>query len=183
MKEIGRNPDLLNRQDGSLAAFMASLDRVRALGTALMAATVIAGCGGNSANQSSTASVRETTQRPAPEPLPAVDRDAFVEIARASGALRAGTAAVAIGAAQRISGRDQIASARRLVAGLRPRDRQLARLKGQIDVALGALLGAPADAGSQRDAAKAALAATTRINRGLHSYANRHPSLALAIPD
>jgi hypothetical protein len=112
-----------------------------------------------------------------------VDRDAFVGIARASGELRAGTAAVAIGTARRVSGRGEIAGARKLVAGLRPRDRQLSQLKRQIDAALRALLAAPSDPRAERGAAKAALAATIRINRGLHRYADRHPALAQAIPD
>jgi hypothetical protein len=156
---------------------------VRALAIAPIAAVVLAGCGGHSSTRSTTTSERDAGQHSAAPQLPVVDRDAFVGIARASGELRAGTAAVAIGKAQRISGRGQIASARRMVAGLRPRDGQLLQLKRQIDVALRDLLAASSDPRTESGAAKAALAATTRINRGLHSYADRHPSLALAIPD
>jgi hypothetical protein len=130
-----------------------------------------------------TTSARGAERHSAAPQLPVVDQDAFVEIARASGALRAGTAAVALGQARRISGRGEIASAVRLVAGLRPRDRQLSRLKRQIEVALRAVLAGRSDPRSERAAAKAALGATTRINGALRRYADRHPSLAQVIPD
>jgi hypothetical protein len=161
---------------------MVGLDGVRALTVVLGGAIVLAGCGGSSSKHP-TASARAAEHHSAAPQLPVVDQDAFVGIARASGALRAGTAAVALGKAGRISGRGEIASAVRLVAGLRPRDRQLLRLKRQIDVALRAVFSARSDPSSERGAAKAALGATTRINSGLRRYADRHPSLAQVIPD
>jgi hypothetical protein len=161
---------------------MAGLDGVRALTIVLGGAVVLAGCAGSS-NHPTTSSAHSAEHHGAAPRLPVADQNAFVEIARASGELRAGTAAVALGKARRISGRREIAGAVRLVAGLRPRDRQLARLKRQIDAALRAVLAAHSDPRSERRAAKAALGATTRINRGLRRYADRHPSLAQVIPD
>jgi hypothetical protein len=161
---------------------MVGPDGVRALTIVLGGAIVLAGCGG-SFSERLTTSARGAEHHSAARQLSVVDQDAFVEIARASGELRAGTAAVALGKAQRISGRGEIASAIRLVAGLRPRDGQLSRLKRQIDVALRAVLAARSDPRSERAAAKAALGATTRINGGLRRYADRHPSLAQVIPD
>jgi hypothetical protein len=162
---------------------MAGLDGVRALTIVVGGAIVLAGCAGSSSNHPTTSSAHGAEHHGAAPHLPVADQNAFVEIARASGELRAGTAAVALGKARRISGRREIAGAVRLVAGLRPRDRQLARLKRQIDAALRAVLAAHSDPRSERGAAKAALGATTRINGGLRRYADRHPSLAQVIPD
>jgi hypothetical protein len=161
---------------------MIGINGVRALTTVLGGAIVLAGCGGSSSKGPST-SARGPEHHSAAPHLPVVDQDAFVEIARASGALRAGTAAVALGKARQITGRGEIESAVGLVEGLRPRDGQLSRLKRQIDVALRALLTARSDPRSERAAAKTALGATTRINGGLRRYADRHPSLAQVIPD
>src|ERR1700736_2037246 len=105
---------------------MAGLDGVRALTIVLGSAVVLAGCAGSSSNRPSPSSARGAEHHRAAPQLPVADQNAFVEIARASGELRAGTAAVALGKARRISGRREIAGAVRLVAGLRPRDRQLA---------------------------------------------------------
>jgi hypothetical protein len=151
-------------------------------------AAVIVGCGGSgskgalSGPELTTATRGEGKQSTAPR-LPRADEDAFIVIARASGSLRAGTAAVALGKAERISGRASMANARVLVADIRPRDAQLARLGRQIDQALRSALMAAVDPRSQRAAAKAALAATDAVNRGLRRYADRHPAVALLVPD
>jgi hypothetical protein len=162
---------------------MAGLDGVRALTIVLGGAIVLAACGGFSSKRPTTTSARAAGNHSAAPQLAVVDQNAFVEIAQASGELRAGTAAVALGKSRRISGRGEIATAVRLVAGLRPGDRQLLRLKREIDAALRAVLAARSDSRSERAAAKAALGATTRINGGLRGYADRHPSLAQVIPD
>jgi hypothetical protein len=162
---------------------MAGIDGVRALMIVLGGAIVLSGCGGSSPKRPATTSAGGAEHRSTAPRLSVADENAFVEIARASGELRAGTAAVALGKTRRISGRGEMASAIRLVAGLRPRDRRLSRLKRQIDAALRAVLAARSDPRSERGAAKAAIGATTRINGGLRRYADRHPSLVQVIPD
>jgi hypothetical protein len=153
---------------------------VVALVSIVLSASPVAGCGGGGPQQSRR---QEPTRTDARGKVPQVDQDAYLAIARASGALRASAAAAAVNKAPSLTDRHSLRYAASLVRGLHPRDHDLAALQVAIGAALKAALAAPGDARAQRRAAVAAIAATDTINRGLRRYANRHPYVLGLIPD
>jgi hypothetical protein len=115
--------------------------------------------------------------------IPQADRSAFYGIATVSGTLRRIVAPVALGQAVGPADRDQLLNARRQLAALRPRDRQLAHLKVKLIAALTAVLRPAHGSGAVRRASRRALHSTDVINSGLHGYAASHPGTAALIPD
>jgi hypothetical protein len=115
--------------------------------------------------------------------IPPADRAAFYGIATVSGSLRLSAAPVALGQTNRLRDREELVTARRQVAALRPRDRQLARLRAKLWVALAGAIRPVHGPGAARQAARRTLRATDDINAGLRIYAARHPATAALIPD
>jgi hypothetical protein len=155
------------------------LTRLVVLGLAgLLVAAWPAGCGGsdddsNSATSTKTAPGAEVP----PPPLRARDRNAFNEIQRSSGALRAAAVPVAYGSATRIVVADRLNAAARRVARTRPRDRLLARLRRTTLAALGKAASEPARAdATSKQIANASIAEANRIDAGLRRYAALHPA-------
>jgi len=142
------------------------------------------GCGGHGSAvraRHGTPTVR-TSQDEQPA-SPSADSLAFVEIARASGTLRTGSAAAALGRARHIANLSAIAAAARTVLGVQPRDPGLIALRESIHAALSAALAARPDRRSQHAAAVAALSATDSVNAQLRRYASRHPEVQALVPD
>ncbi|GAC1436109.1 MAG: hypothetical protein NVSMB51_06760 [Solirubrobacteraceae bacterium] len=123
------------------------------------------------------------TKPDAPLRTPAADKLAYLELARASGVLRASAAATALGQARQLGARDSLVAAEGLVAGLRPADRLLRELRGTVGRELAAALAASSGSSAQRVAARRATTATDAINSQLRRYAARRPQLATLIPD
>jgi hypothetical protein len=115
--------------------------------------------------------------------IPNVDRTAFYEIATVSGSLRLSAAPVALGQTDRPPASQELVTARHRLAALRPRDRQLARLRAKLRAALAVALRPVHGLGAVRQAARKALHATDVINAGLRSYAARHPATAALVPE
>jgi hypothetical protein len=115
--------------------------------------------------------------------VPEADKEAYLAIARASGALRASVAAADIGKASKLADRQSLAYAAALVGRLHPRDDELRTLQQATSAALHAALAAPRDPRAQRRAAVTAIAATNVLNRGLRRYASHHPYVLGLIPD
>jgi hypothetical protein len=111
------------------------------------------------------------------------DNLAYLEIARASGTLRANAAAAALGRAPRIANLPAIAAAAKTVHQVQPRDNGLIRARARTCAALAAALAARRDRRSQRAAAIDALKATDAINKRLGTYAARHPEVQALVPD
>jgi hypothetical protein len=146
----------------------------------VLCAIPAAGCGGDRRQGSRAHAAARARARGA---VPQADKDAYLAIARASGALRASVAAAAIGKATSLAHRQSVAYAAAVVRRLHPRDRELRALRVAVSAALEAALVAPRDPHGQRRAALAAIAATDKVNRGLRRYANRHPYVIGLIPD
>jgi hypothetical protein len=134
---------------------------------------VAVGCGGHG---SRARTERSNTAHQA-------DNLAYVEIARASGTLRANAAATALGHSRRIANLAAISAASQTVLRVRPSDSGLLALRGSMRAALSAALAARRDPRSQHTAALAALKATDTINGRLRLYATRHPDVRALVPD
>lgn len=141
-----------------------------------------AGCGGHSPaghRQGGAARTSQAERRRIHE----ADNLAYLEIARASGVLRANTAAAALGRARRIADRSAVAAAAGTLPQVHPHDSGLIAARAKMRGALAAALAARRDGRSQRAAAIDALKATDAINKQLHAYAARHPDVQALVPD
>ena len=140
-------------------------------------------CGdGGSATRNGARGQQGASQRRSAE-IPKADRTAFYEIATVSGSLRLSAAPVALGRTDRPTGRAELVAARKRLAGLRPRDQQLASLRVKLRTALAFALRPVHGLPAVRQSARRALEATDVINAGLRRYAERHPATAALIPD
>jgi hypothetical protein len=149
----------------------------------VLSSLALVACGSNhSSHSGSSASAAQSGSGGAPRALPP-DVVAYIEIARASGALRGSAAAAALGHATHLSNAAALASFVPRVAGLRPTDVKLAALRDTMRSALGAALAAGRGRAAQQAAAGAAVRATDAVNRALRGYAAKHPQLASLIPD
>jgi hypothetical protein len=154
-------------------------DQRTALAVALFSALVLSSCGAT--HSAAGGASKRSTQTQAQGVT--ADNLAYLEIARASGALRSGAAAASLGHVAHLEGRESMVSAARLLREIHPGDRGLVALRAAARSALRAALDARGDPGSQHAAALSAIAATERINAGLRRYADRHPSVQELIPD
>jgi hypothetical protein len=155
-----------------------------AVGVVVVCCALTLGCGGHrsSGRTDGSGGVQQTSQaeqRRAHE----ADNLAYLEIARASGTLRANAAATALGRAPRIANLPAIAAAAKTLLQVQPRDSGLITTRGRMRAALAAALAARGDRRSQRAAAIEALKATDAINRQLETYAARHPDVQALVPD
>jgi hypothetical protein len=115
--------------------------------------------------------------------IPVADREAFLELANASGALRAAAAPVALGHAARAPALGALAHARSRVSALRPRDPSLARLQTTLLAALPSAHAFQRPGKPKRQLAQRAIADTDHINTGLRAYAREHPAIGGLVPD
>jgi hypothetical protein len=148
----------------------------------VLCCAVAVGCGGHSSNAGKGPSAARTSKAEAGR-VHRADLLAYLEIARASGTLRAKTAAAALGRAPAIANRTQIVDAAKTVLKVRPHDSGLITARGRMLAALKAALAARDDRRSQRAAAMGAIQATDGINRLLRHYAARNPDVQALIPD
>jgi hypothetical protein len=149
--------------------------RLRSLLAAGLAGLLVAvgpvACGDDDADESQRAAPGAEV---APPRLSRSDREAFAEIQRASGALRAAAIAVAYGSAPRIAEPGRLRAVARELAAIVPRDSLLRRLRRRT---IKALRTAASEEGTPpKDVAKAAIAEADRIDAGLRRYAASHPA-------
>jgi len=152
----------------------------------VLASLVLPGCGGSS-NKAGQHREETGERRPAAESeagergatqIPGSDREAFIAIGTASGAVRARAALDAEGRRERPGARSSTARARQILVQAHPRNTELVRLRRQTLTAVDAASGLP-----ERRTARSLLALTDMINVGLREYAQRHPAIGGVIPD
>src|SRR5437763_7968847 len=111
------------------------------------AALALAGCGGGSEKKESGehggGKEADQGQAEALNKIPVADRTAFFEIASALGTVRARAAPVAVGTSSQLRSAAPLLAARTRVAGLRPADRELVRLRDQTARLLATFAHAP----------------------------------------
>ena len=162
--------------------------------TAASAALTQAGCGGESSKESGenaqgesgeggSGEEAEGGQAEALGKIPQADRSAFFALATAIGALRARAAPVAVGSSTGLGSAASLRTARAQIAGLRPVDPQLVRVRMQLLPVLVSFADAPRSGAAAKRAAKAAIADADRIEAVLRVYSQRTPAIGGAIPD
>lgn len=158
------------------------------LAPALVATT---GCGGSSHKESGEEAKTEQGggdeaeqgQADALGKIPEADRTAFFALATAIGALRARAAPVAVGSSTDLGSAASLRTARAQVAGLRPVDPQLVKVRVQLLPVLARFAEATLSGAAAKRAAKAAIADADRIEAVLRAYSQRTPAIGGAIPD
>lgn len=148
----------------------------------LVGCALAVGCGGHGSGNGKHG-VTPRTSRAEQRRVHEANNLAYLEIARASGALRANTAAAALGRVPRITDRPAIAAAETTLLQIHPHDSDLVVARTRMQAALKAALAAHGDRRSQRAAAIAALRATDAINKQLQAYAARNPDVQSLVPD
>jgi hypothetical protein len=187
-KVLGSKDESSNRAPLSVA-FVA-----RAI--ALLAILLLAGCGGThqknrvASDQEGRQGERTGEARSETEELqrallsiPHADRRAFIQIGIATGDLNGAASLLSVNGIVRR--RDTIAL-RRLrprVARLRPRDRQLARLRARLLIALDREIRARRNPSSASRYVAGILAIVHQISYGLKRYEASHPTIRALIPD
>jgi hypothetical protein len=156
------------------------LSRIAAVGLVPLALAVPLGCG-SSSKKDESGTTKTTRTAPGaetpPPPLPANDGQAYAEIQRDSGVLRAAAVPVAYGTASRIVVADRLNAAARTLTGVKPRNPLLVRLRRQTLAALGkAGSRAGLDETKAKGIARKAIAEADRIDAGLRRYAALHPA-------
>ena len=155
--------------------------------TVLILATLLAftlgACGGGSQDpgtQPSGEAAQEHAAEEAARQIPQRDRDAYYQIATASGYLRSAAASAAAGDKPPANATPAaLARARHRVAGVRPEDRGLRRLRARMLV----LLSDP-DAGPLgRAAGRRVLHELRAFNARLSHYLRREPAAQALLPD
>jgi hypothetical protein len=144
----------------------------------------VAGCGGSDEkNGEKGGDEPEQAQEEALGKIPAADREAFIELATAIGALRARAAPVVVGASPRLGPAGTVLAARSQVAALQPSDPKLVRIRARLLPLLARFARAPRSGPAARTAAKRAIAAADRIEPGLRAYSRGQPAIGGLIPD
>lgn len=147
-----------------------NLRMVKWVAPALILAVGLGGCFGHHGRAKAPPATGER-----PEQLSPADRVAYYQIATTSGLLRARAASVMAG--QRGTTRSSLTAGRARLALIRPKSGALRALRGQLTGAIDALL-----RHETRSAAKAAMRATDRINKGLESY-SKGKAVRAVLPD
>jgi hypothetical protein len=162
----------------------------------LLVLLLLAGCGGSD-NKTSTAerqpqqeqANKETGGDPGEEgeksgldAIAAADRHAFVQIATATSDLSTGASVLLVHGAVRPQDGRALRQVLPLVADLKPRDRQLRRLRAQLMGDLRRAIRLRSDH-PDAGAARAMLADAAAIRAGLKRYSNANPAIGGVAPD
>jgi hypothetical protein len=114
--------------------------------------------------------------------IPHADRRAFVQIGVATGDLNGAVSLLAVKGVARRSDTIALRRLRPRVASLRPRDRQLARLRVRLLGALDREIRARRNPSARRSVA-GTLATVNQISSGLKRYEASHPTIRVLVPD
>lgn len=126
----------------------------------------------------------EGSESKALQSIPHSDRVAYVQLGVASSELRTGAAVLSVRSLARRADALALRRLRPRMEALRPRDAELARLRGQVLVAIDqARRSRRAGLEKARRAASRTLAAADRIYRSLKRYTSSHPAIRALLPD
>lgn len=124
----------------------------------------------------------DADRRPQLDKIPTVDRQAFIELATASGTLRAAGAPIALGRTAQRASLQALAVTQPRIAALRPRDPTLRQTRSLLLAALVKARGLRQKSPTRADGRRA-IRDTDRLNRALRSYAQTHPAVGGLVPD